>query len=87
MSAKAVSPAERAAYLAAQTYLTASEAAEYIRSNRHDIYRLVNAERIAATWLGRKIVIRRDELDRFMSSATQIAPAESMPAEALARLN
>lgn len=58
---------ERLAYLNALQYLDAQEAAELLRTGRHEIYRLVRAGNLQATKFGRKQVFSRAELDRFMA--------------------
>lgn len=58
---------ERAQYLASLVNLTAPEAGELLRTTRHEIYRLVKAKRLSATRLGKRLVISRVELDRFMA--------------------
>jgi len=57
---------ERAQYLASLPFLTAQEAGELLRTGRHEIYRLVNANQLACTRFGKKVVISREELDRFV---------------------
>ena len=57
---------ERVTYLANLPFLTAQEAGELLRTGRHEIYRLVNANQLACTRFGKRVVIAREELDRFM---------------------
>lgn len=57
---------DRVQYLNALSFLTAQEAGELLRTGRHEIYRLVNAKQLACTRFGKRVVIAREELDRFM---------------------
>lgn len=68
------SASERAWYLASLVHLDAGEAAELIRTHRDEVYKLVNSGAIACTRFGKKIVIARTELDRFMSQQGHHAP-------------
>lgn len=71
--------ADRAAYLAALDYLTAEEAAELLRTGRHQIYRLVNAGKLNCTRFGKRQVFARAELDRFMDQHEHHAPKAITP--------
>jgi len=81
--------AERAAYLAALEYLTAEEAAELLRTGRHQIYKLVNAGLLNCTRFGKRQVFSRGELDRFMQLHDHHAPTPITPTvrKNLARAN
>jgi excisionase family DNA binding protein len=49
-------------------YLTVREAAEYIRAKPHRIYHLLSARVIQRYRDGKRVLIRRDELDRYLAS-------------------
>lgn len=65
---------ERIEYLKALDYLDAGEAAELIRTHRDEVYKLVNSGAIGCTRFGKKIVIARAELNRFMSQHEHHTP-------------
>lgn len=71
---------ERVNYLASLVYLDAGEAAELIRTHRDEVYKLVNSGALRCTRFGKKIVISRAELDRFMSQHDHHAPEPMTPA-------
>lgn len=60
-------------------YLDAQEAGALLRTGRGQIYRLVNSGALRATKFGRKLVISRVELDRFMSAHEHHAPVPMTP--------
>jgi excisionase family DNA binding protein len=65
-------------------YLTASEAAQYLRCSRQRLYDLLSAGRLARYKDGRRVLVLRDELDAHLDSATAkkrqpVSPASADP--------
>ncbi len=49
-------------------WLTVPEAAEYLRASRQRIYDLLSSRRLTRHRDGTRVLIRRDELDRYLAS-------------------
>ena len=64
--------------------MTVEEASEYTGIGRNTIRQLVRWKKLPVLWIGRKIIIRTDALDRFVSlnegknlrNETEIRPIE-----------
>jgi len=54
--------------MAGQEYFTKAEAAEYTRISRATIDRLMKAGKVRFVKVGKKVVFRRLDLDRFMAA-------------------
>lgn len=63
----------------ALVYLDAGEAAELLRISRKEVYRLVRAEILPVTRIGRKQVFSRADLDTFMASHAAYSPVPMTP--------
>ena len=48
-------------------WLTVPEAAEYLRASRQRIYDLLSSRRLTRHRDGTRVLIRRDELDRYLA--------------------
>ena len=58
---------ERVKYVTSLDYLDSKEAADLLRISQKEIYRLVNAELLPVTRIGRKLIFSRTSLDAFMN--------------------
>lgn len=54
-----------------RTYMTAGEAAEYMRLSPSTLYRLVAAKRVATIRVGRALRFWQEDLDQFMHGHRQ----------------
>jgi excisionase family DNA binding protein len=64
---------------AGSPWLSMSEAAEYLRISERKLQRLVAADRIRSTTLGRRRLLRREDLDAFMRAATKEETVATAP--------
>ena len=60
---------ERAKYVTSLAYLDSAEAADLLRISQKEVYRLVRAELLPVTRIGRKLIFSRTSLDAFMNGA------------------
>lgn len=69
---------------AGSPYLTVGEAAEYMRCGRQRIYDLLSAGRLTRRKDGARVLLRRDEIDRYLVSedrCPRVAPCSANPHE------
>lgn len=51
-----------------RAYLTKKEAAEYLRLSRATLDRLVKKRELLSAKIGKKVIFRRKDLDKFMAA-------------------
>jgi excisionase family DNA binding protein len=66
-------------------YLSIAEAAEYLRCKPQRIYDLLSARRLAKYRDGTRVLVRRDELDAYVSGVTHALPPAAQPPAATRR--
>lgn len=60
-------------------YLSVAEAAEYMRCKRQRIYDLLSARSIGRYKDGKRVLLRRDELDAYLASICPTQRAQGRP--------
>lgn len=55
-------------------WLSIAEAAEYLRTSERTVERMIARGRIRSTTIGRRRLLRREELDAFAAAGEDVAP-------------
>jgi excisionase family DNA binding protein len=60
-------------------WLTVPEAADYLRTSERTVQRLLKRRRIRTSAIGRRRLLRREDLDTFMEATTGEGTAPTVP--------